>query len=397
MTRARRVRLGVLAVVAAAIFICISPAARRVSALPDRLDDRTFWSMIDDYSEPNGVFRSDNLVSNETVYQHVIPTLHAELQPMSAYIGVGPDQNFTYIAALQPRIAFIVDIRRQNMQLHLMYKAIIELSPTRAEFLSRLFSRPIPPGGSSPRASADVLLAGFAREEGDTVAYERNMADIRRQLMREHGFPLGPADLGGIDYVYRAFFSAGPDIRYSFGRGPGWQPFPSYRDLMIADDGSGVERSYLATEANYDALRDLEQRNLIVPIVGDFGGPKALRSVGQYLNNHQATVSAFYTSNVEQYLFNGEQWQRFYDNVAAMPIDSRSTFIRAVFNNGGRVFFYGGAQPIPLGQPGGPRAYQPPGPRSDTLLNPISTLLAAYAEGRISSYYDVVEISRQQQ
>ena len=397
MTRARRVRLGFLALVASAIFICISPAARRASALPDRLDDRTFWSMVEGYSEPNGFFRSDNLVSNEIVFEHVIPTLQTQLNPMSAYIGVGPDQNFTYIAALKPRIAFIVDIRRQNMLLHLMYKAVIELSPTRAEFLSRLFSRPIPPGVSSPRATADVLLAGFEREEGDTVAYERNMSDIRRQLMREHGFTLSADDLGAIDYVYRAFLSAGPDIRYSFGRGPGWQPFPSYRDLMIADDGSGVERSYIATEASYDALRDLEERNLIVPIVGDFGGPKALRSVGQYLENHQATVSAFYTSNVEQYLFSGEQWQRFYDNVAALPIDSHSTFIRAVFNNGGRVFFYGGAQPIPLGQPGGPRAYQPPGPRSDTLLNPISTLLAAYAEGRISSYYDVVELSRQQQ
>jgi hypothetical protein len=395
MTRAHRVRLGILTLIAAALFVCISPAPRRLSALPDRLDDRTFWAMVQDYSEQNGYFRSDNLVSNEIVFQHVIPTLQAELDPMSAYVGVGPDQNFTYIAALKPRIAFIVDIRRQNMLLHLMYKAIIELSPTRAEFLSRLFSRPIPPGGNSPRASADVLLGAFAREEEDTVAYERNMSDIRRQLMREHGFALSPADLGAIDYVYRAFLSAGPDIRYSFGRGPGWQPFPSYRDLMIADDGAGVERSYLATEANYDVLRDLEERNLIVPLVGDFGGPKALRSIGRYLDIHHAAVSAFYTSNVEQYLFNGEQWQRFYDNVAALPIDSHSTFIRAVFNNGGRVYFYGGAQPIPLGRPGGPRPYQPPGPRSDTLLNPISTLLAAYAEGRISSYYDVVELSRQ--
>ena len=397
MADARRVRYGILTLVVAALFVCVSAPPRRASALPDRLDDRTFWSMIQDYSEPNGFFRSDNLVSNETVFEHVIPTLQTRLQPMSAYVGVGPDQNFTYIAALKPQIAFIVDIRRQNMLLHLMYKAIIELSPTRAEFLSRLFSRPIPPGVSSPHASADVLLGGFEREDGDTVAFERNAAEIRNQLLEEHGFPLVSEDLDAIDYVYRAFFSAGPDIRYSFGRGPGWQPFPSYRDLMVVDDGNGVERSYLATEANYDALRDLEARNLIVPIVGDFGGPKALRSVGRYLEMHRATVSAFYTSNVEQYLFGGEgeKWQHFYDNVAALPIDSHSTFIRAVFNNGGRVFFYGGTAPIPLGQPGGPRAYQPPGPRSETLLNPISTLMAAYAEGRVSSYYDVVEISRQ--
>ena len=82
----------------------------------------------------------------------------------------------------------------------------------------------------------------------------------------------------------------------------------------------------------------MEQRNLIVPLVGDFAGPKALRSVARYLDLHHATVSVFYTSNVEQYLFRGDLWQRFYSNVGALPIDARSTFVRAYFNNQGRVF-----------------------------------------------------------
>jgi hypothetical protein len=392
-----KARLATLVFAAAVLFLCVTPTPRSAAeALPQRLDDRTFWSLVTEFSEPNGFFRSDNLVSNETAFQHVIPALLTQATPVSAYLGVGPDQNFTYIAALKPRIAFIVDIRRQNMLLHLMYKALIEESPTRLEFLSRLFSRPVP-SGLSASSSADAILDAYHSEEPDQVAFERNEADIYHVLVHDHGFTLSRMDLSGIDYVYRAFYRDGADIRYSFGRGSGWQqPFPSYRDLMVEHDSDGVQRSYVATERLYDTLRDLEQRNLIVPLVGDFGGPKALRSVARFLDVHHATVSVFYTSNVEQYLFRDTAWQHFYDNVAAMPIDSHSTFIRAYFNTAGGARY---RMPPPDPSNGGPSlpptGFVPPiGPRSVTLLNPISLLLAAYAEGHVNTYLDVVELSR---
>jgi hypothetical protein len=158
---------------------------------------------------------------------------------------------------------------------------------------------------------------------------------------------------------------------------------------MTERDGAGVNQSYLANETNYRALRDLESHNLIVPIVGDFAGPKALRSVGAYLRTHGATVAAFYTSNVEQYLFRDNEWERFYANVGAMPLTPSSTFIRAVFNNIGMRAYIVTPAPYPLPSPPQP-AY---GPRSLTLLNPISELLAAVHDGKIQSYRDVVEIS----
>jgi len=394
VTRVTRARLAILVFAVSALFLCVTPTSRSAAeALPPRLDDRTFWSLVSEFSEPNGFFRSDNLVSNETFFQHVIPTLKAQITPVSAYVGVGPDQNFTYIAALKPRIAFIVDIRRQNMMLHLMYKAIIEQSPTRAEFLSRLFSRPVP-SGVSTTSSPDVLLAAFHTEEPDAVAYERNLADIYHVLVHDHGFTLSRADLGAIAYVFNAFYRDGSDVRYSFGRGSGWQSFPSYRELMVERDLEGVQRGYLASEDLYGTLRDLERRNLIVPIVGDFGGPKALRSVARFLDIHHATVSIFYTSNVEQYLFRDQAWQHFYENVAAMPLDSHSTFIRAYFyNTAGRPIRVPPQDPNGGLSPPTP-GYLTPGPRSETLLNPISLLLAAYSEGHINSYSDVVELSR---
>ena len=386
MTRVRRSQLAILTLAVLALLLCVTPTSRpSAEALPQRLDDRTFWTLVTEFSEPNGFFRSDNLVSNETVFQHVIPPLQQTLGPVSAYVGVGPDQNFTYIAGLRPRIAFIVDIRRGNLLLHLMYKALIEMAPTREEFLSLLFSRPAPPR-NAVNDSADALLSAFADVEADPVAFERTRAQIHSHLQQTHHFTLSRSDLTGIDYVFGAFYREGPELRYSFGRGSAFQPFPSYRDLMTADDGQGKQRSYLASEELYQALRDMEQRNLIIPLVGDFAGPKALRSVARYLDLHHATVSLFYTSNVEQYLFNprGDAWQRFYDNVAALPITSRSTFIRAYFNNQGRVMRIpdpGQSGPIPLG------------PRSQTLLNPISVLLEAYGEGHINNYGDVIELS----
>ena len=97
-----------------------------------------------DFSEPNGFFRSDNFLSNEVEYQWVIPTLTSTLGTGGVYLGVGPEQNFTYIVALRPKLAFIVDIRRGNLHEHLLYKAFIEMSADRAEFLSRLFARKQP-------------------------------------------------------------------------------------------------------------------------------------------------------------------------------------------------------------------------------------------------------------
>jgi hypothetical protein len=99
--------------------------------LPNRIPDSSFWTLIEDVSEPGGTFESDNWVSNETGVQQVISRLTQLTKPGGVYIGVGPEQNFTYIAAIRPKIAFIIDIRRQNMLEHLIYKALFETSANR--------------------------------------------------------------------------------------------------------------------------------------------------------------------------------------------------------------------------------------------------------------------------
>jgi hypothetical protein len=128
-------------------------AQERAPALPAELSDKAFWQLIVDVSEPDGHFEDENFVSNEMGYQRVMPRLQEAVQPGGVYVGVGPEQNFSYIAALRPKMAFVVDIRRQNMIEHLMYKALFELSEDRVDFLSRLFSRP------ALRASIDTRMS----------------------------------------------------------------------------------------------------------------------------------------------------------------------------------------------------------------------------------------------
>src|SRR5713101_4901297 len=133
ITRRRLVVAGLVLLLGAAAL----PAPRvRAAAdtLPARLSDRDFWKIIEEFSEDNGYFRSDNLLSNEIWYQTVIPELLGRTKPGGVYLGVGPEQNFTYIAALKPKMAFITDIRRGNLHAQLMYKALFELSADRADF-----------------------------------------------------------------------------------------------------------------------------------------------------------------------------------------------------------------------------------------------------------------------
>ncbi len=287
-----------------------------------RLTDRELWQLSVDASEPNGFFRSDNLTSNELGFERVIPDLLARTRPGMAYLGVGPEQNFTYIAATRPAIAVIFDIRRGNLQLQLLYKAIFELTRDRADFVSMLFSRPRPRGLTGETPVAD-LFAAFSATPNDEALYERNLASITDRLLKVHALPLPSLDVEGIGHIYRVFFERGAAIRYS----------PSYAELMSATDDAGVYRSYLASESNFTIVRDLEAGNLIVPVVGDFAGPKAIRRIAVYLKAHGLAVGAFYLSNVEQYLQDGK-WTSFCRNVATLPLDASSTFIRSTSGRG---------------------------------------------------------------
>jgi hypothetical protein len=320
----RHYRIAVLALALSPSVVGDTACVPRFDAatVPSHLSAEEFWSLSAGLSEPPGVFtHSDTLVSNEVLFAHTIRMLRPR---GGVYIGVGPEQNFSYIARLQPAMAFIIDIRQENRNLHLMYKALFESSTDRADFLSRLFSRERP-AGLNPLQSVDELFAAYGTTKPSGLLHEATARLVRERLLQTHGFPLSPDDLRSIDYALGAFYSDGPDIHYGRTRASS-DPRPSYRSLMTATDARGVSRSYLATEEAFAFVKDLHARNLIVPVVGDFGAPGAIKRVGDYTRQRGSVISAFYGSNVEVYL-SRDQIVTFCGSLATLPYNSRTSFI----------------------------------------------------------------------
>ncbi|HKS06332.1 MAG TPA: hypothetical protein VJR92_08480 [Gemmatimonadaceae bacterium] len=345
--------------------------------LPARLSDQEFWKLSTDLSEPPGTFRSENLLSNETGYQMVIPSLLKGDRQNKVYMGVGPEQNYTYIAALKPKMVIIIDIRRGNLLEHLLYKSIFELSANRNEFMARLFGKKLDTKLDT-NSTADALANAYWGVEGDSATYARHKAAVRDLLVTTHKFPLTPEDVEHLNWIYDQFYYFGLPITYNssggMGGGRGGGSMPTYADLMMSLDGqlpTPTNRGYLASEANWRVVKDLHAKNLIVPVMGDFGGPKAIRATAAWLKERGATVAAFYASNVEQYLWQDNKAYAYYESVAELPTDSSSVIIRS--GGGGRGGFGGG---------GG-------GMRGPNYMCPIKDLVAANKAGRVNMYNDV--------
>lgn len=371
----RRMRFRHLAAgVVLFVSLVVTTTAQQPAAIPARLSDAEFWKLTIDSSEPNGYFQSENFVGNELSFQWVIPELKKNVKPGGVYVGVGPDQNFTYIVGVQPKIAFIVDIRRGNFLQLLMYKALIEMSADRAEFAAKLFGRN-KPANIKEDASANTVLDAVYNMPPLRELYEKNLKAIIDHLTKTHNFSLTANELKDLEFIYGSFFSYGPGIAYSNGNNRGGTVYPTYWDMQVTDDGAGKTYAYMGSEDNFRAIKRMEEANLIVPVTGNFGGPKALKAVGAWVRERGGTVTTFYTSNVEQYLFQDNIWRDYYNNVGTMPLDSTSMFIRSVFN--GQAGFGGGG-----------------GLRSAQLTSSIVGLLGAFKEGRINSYYDVIALSK---
>ncbi|MFN0180825.1 MAG: hypothetical protein ACKVZ0_18640 [Gemmatimonadales bacterium] len=306
-----------------------------------RVDAQTktaFASLVERLSEPGGYFPSDNLVSNETSYLHVLGAMRRLGVRGGAYLGVGPEQGFSYIAAIEPKIALIIDIRRDNLLFHLLLKAVFATARNRLEYLCLLYGRPLPTDLPMwTDLPLESLLDYLDGRLTDSTLHDRQH---RRLMGMVDGFgvPLTELDRTTLRRFHDEFAQSGLDIRYSTrGRGPRLM-FPTNRRLYLETDLDGGEVSYLSTEDRWRVVRDLERADRIVPVVGDLAGPSAVRAIGDYLREQGLVVSAFYLSNVESYLFRGGTFPAFVENVRALPSGAKSVLIRSGFGR------WGGAQ-----------------------------------------------------
>ena len=309
-----------------------TPLPRSTSLPPRSLEE--FRELVTTLSEQGAPFFEDNYVSNETSYLQVAPGLAAHSAPGGVYLGVGPEQNFSYIALTQPSDAFIVDIRRDNLILHLLYKAAFDLASNRAEFLTLLLGRSY--DATSAFASDSSVQAVMARAERSLPSeadFKNVHARLRDRIEHGYGIALGAEDQAALERTHRAFYVQGLDLQFNSNERD-VRPYPRLRELLALRDRAGSTGGFLASEPAFRFVQRLQRRNRIVPVVGDFGGERALAGIARRIAERGETLSVFYVSNVEQYLFAHDKWARFVANVQRMPIDEHSLFLRAYLDQG---------------------------------------------------------------
>jgi hypothetical protein len=327
-------------------------------AAPTPLTTEAFRALIDELSEPGADFFSDNYITNETSYLQSAPRYAETVRRGGIYLGVGPEQNFSYIAASEPVMAYVVDIRRANLVLHLFYKAIFDLARSRAEFLTLLGSRPYQADGDpGPDATLEQVIAHAERVAPSKQSFADAERAIRERIEHGYGMTLRPGDWRDLRAARRAFFDKQLDLRFEL-KDQSVRRYPPLRELLAARDPAGQQGGFLASETAFRFVQRMQREHRIVPLVGDFGGSKALLALGERLKRSGQVVSTFYVSNVEQYLFENGVWHRWVRNIEALPTDERSLFIRCYLDQGRRH----------------PRQMQ--GHRTTTVLQRIADFLA---------------------
>jgi len=329
-------------------------------------------SLVERLSEPNGEFDTDNLISNESSYLHVMQALEQGGVTGGVYVGVGPDQNFSYIAHIRPTSAFIIDIRRDNLLLHLLFKAIFAASRNRMEYLSILTGRPAPDRLDSWRdASIEKIIAYLDMAEPASSAWNGADLDKLHASIRATGIPLSAADLATIDRFRRAFVQAGLGLQFQSTGRPARDYYPTYRDLLLETDRRGRKLCFQASEDDFQFVKALEARDGLVPVVGNLSGSHALAAIGQEITRRGEKVSAFYVSNIENYLFRDGSFPRFVDNVKKLPRSDKSVIIRSLF----------GGMSLPESVPG----YY-----STSAIQTINEFVANCGSTRCRGYYELL-------
>jgi hypothetical protein len=288
------------------------------------------------------------------------------------YLGVGPDQNFSYIAHLRPSLAILIDIRRDNLLLHLLFKSLFAASRTRVEYLALLTGRAPPPAAGWEKQSIEAIVTHVdtAMPMGEDAV--RALRDRLTAIVTGFGVPLTDGDRQTIDRFHRRFILAGLSLQFNTtGRAPQYG-YPTYRDLLLEVDRTGTRRSFMATEGDFHFVKDLQARDRVIPVVGDLGGMTALAAVARHLRAAGLEAAAFYTSNVEFYLFRDGTFPRFVANLSRLPRQPGSVIVRSVFPAGGAG------------------ALAMPGYNSASITQPIQQLVDGYAKGRFRQYWELI-------
>ncbi len=282
--------------------------------------DPSFRALIASLSEPPTGPHADNLMTNEDSFPRVASELAARVPNEGVYLGVGPDQNFTYIAHCQPDFGFLLDYRRRNLRLHLLHKALFMLAPDRITYLERLTART--PRELPPNPAPGELVGAFRAARFQSGLLSRTRNEVKALLQ-----PMGVleadewADLSMIQARL-----AGPGMGAQFLALP---MYPDFGSMIETTDRHGKPAHFLASESYYQRVRELHLHDRIIPIVADLAGAIALQRLADWLKDQSLLVTAFYVSDVEFFLLRAGRFPDYLKNLRRLPWHDNGVIIRS--------------------------------------------------------------------
>ncbi len=279
-----------------------------------------YRATLDRLSEPpTGPVSADNLMTNEDSIASVLDRV-SQLPGGTAYLGVGPDQNFSLIAAARPSVALILDYRTKNQHLHLLHKSLIEQSANRSAYLSRLWARS-PVIDAAARGDAARLVAAYAAAPLKPDMLEESREAVRRSLL-DMGFR-SETDLAEIARIQARLAGPGPDARFLALR-----MYPPIGRFIAMKTRSGRPGHWLADDSLYMAMRQLQQADALLPVVADWAGSRAMPKTAAYLSKKRSKVGCVYVSDVEFFLFRAGSFDRYVANLVRLPIADEAVIVR---------------------------------------------------------------------
>lgn len=201
-----------------------------------------------------------------------------------AYVGVGGDQAYSFIAMARSEWAWVMDYDPRVVDHHKRMRAFILEAETPEQFIELWSS-----------ASSKRALEVIERQHGDTEEHAKLRRGYLATRERLH--------------VY-------------------------FREQ--ADDQGKVEGyGWLATPEHYAYVRRLYQQGRIMPIKGDLLGVESLRTVALAARALGVPVRVFYTSNAP-ISWGGQITDPYRDNVLGLPFDRRSIVLQTTADGGFR-------------------------------------------------------------
>ena len=358
-------RRCVVTVVLTAVLACSGVAADRIQP------PSTFAQQITALSEPEGYFDTDNLISNESSYQQVLPELRRTRRFTAAPTWVSGRTRTSHTSRRRALRSPSSSTSAATIFCCTSCSRRCSRSHVPASTTSRSSSAaPCPPRSSAWRAAPVDRLVSYVDAPALRLPPSTHCGRGSTPPSPAVGVTLSAEDLRTIDRFHRRFIEEGVSLRFQSTGRPPRSYYPTYRR---ASDRHG----WIRPSGQLPRLRrrvPVSERSpgprQVIPVVGDLSGPSAIAAIGKLLGVRRIEVSAFYVSNVEFYLFGEGAFPRYITNLGRLPHAGNSVIIRSVFGG-----FAGGYRP---------------GDSSVSRLQSIDELLTGVAAGKIQYYGDLV-------